>query len=61
MIPVLVLSALTLLAAPPPQEKKLIEKPGAKNLITNGDFEAGTDTPTGWQKVDGLTLAACRA
>jgi len=30
-------------------------KPGAKNLIPNGDFEAGTDSPTGWQKVDGLT------
>jgi hypothetical protein len=35
------------------------EKPravaGAKNLIPNGDFEAGDDSPTGWQTVDGLT------
>ncbi len=29
--------------------------PKAKNLIPNGDFEAGTDTPTGWQSVDGLS------
>jgi hypothetical protein len=60
MRPVLVvavstLSAIAILAAPSPQEKKPVEKPGAKNLIANGDFEAGTDSPTGWQKVDGLT------
>jgi hypothetical protein len=30
-------------------------KPGAKNLVPNGDFEAGTDTPAGWQSVDGLS------
>lgn len=30
-------------------------RPGAKNLIPNGDFEAGTDTPDGWQTVDGLS------
>ena len=30
-------------------------KPDAKNLIPNGDFEAGTNTPTGWQSVDGLS------
>ncbi len=28
---------------------------GARNLVPNGDFEAGTDSPTGWQTVDGLT------
>src|SRR5205807_1888997 len=26
-----------------------------KNLVPNGDFEAGDDTPAGWQQVDGLT------
>jgi hypothetical protein len=34
----------------PPQEVK-----GARNLVLNGDFEAGDDSPTGWQTVDGLT------
>ncbi|MDR3635998.1 MAG: hypothetical protein P4L84_19505 [Isosphaeraceae bacterium] len=29
--------------------------PGAKNLLPNGDFEAGTLTPDGWQTVDGLS------
>ena len=27
----------------------------AKNLIPNGDFEAGSITPIGWQSVDGLS------
>src|SRR5436309_15292565 len=45
----------TLVAAAPPKETKPKIKPGAKNLVPNGDFEAGTDSPTGWQKVDGLT------
>ena len=30
-------------------------KPGARTSIPNGDFEAGTITPTGWQTVDGLS------
>lgn len=43
--------------APGPGQEapKGLIKPGAKNLIPNGDFEAGTDSPTGWQSVDGLT------
>jgi hypothetical protein len=43
------------IAAPPRQEKPPRIKPGAKNLVANGDFEAGTDTPAGWQKIDSLT------
>ena len=31
------------------------EDPKAKNLIPNGDFEKGKDSPEGWQQVDGLT------
>jgi hypothetical protein len=31
------------------------EPPAAKNLLPNGDFEAGTITPTGWQTIDGLS------
>ena len=27
----------------------------ARNLVPNGDFEAGTVSPTGWQSVDGLS------
>jgi hypothetical protein len=44
-------------AAPKPGEEapKGFIKPGAKNLIPNGDFEAGTISPTGWQSVDGLS------
>jgi len=44
-------------AAPKPGEEipKGFLKPGAKNLIPNGDFEAGGLTPTGWQSVDGLS------
>jgi hypothetical protein len=29
--------------------------PKGPNLVANGDFEAGTDTPDHWQQVDGLT------
>jgi hypothetical protein len=29
-------------------------KANAVNLVPNGDFEAGEDTPTGWQTVDGM-------
>ncbi len=29
--------------------------PDAKNLVPNGDFEAGSITPTGWQTTDGLS------
>jgi hypothetical protein len=28
---------------------------GARNLVPNGEFESGDDSPTGWQTVDGLT------
>jgi hypothetical protein len=38
-----------------PKADKPADKPEAKNLIVNGDFEAGDTTPTGWQVVDGLT------
>src|SRR3954452_9273104 len=55
-IPVVIAVVLAaFVAAAPPKEAKPKIKPGAKNLIANGDFEAGTETPTGWQKVDGLT------
>ena len=30
-------------------------KPGAKNLIPNGDFEEGDLSPKGWQTIDGLS------
>jgi hypothetical protein len=40
---------------PKPAEVKPKEVPSAKNLIPNGDFEAGDITPAGWQTVDGLT------
>ena len=44
----LTLAALALLGADAPDVK------GKPNLIPNGDFEAGEETPDGWQKVDGL-------
>jgi hypothetical protein len=43
-----------LLLAEPAKDAKDDVKPG-KNLVPNGDFEKGTDTPEGWQQVDGLT------
>jgi hypothetical protein len=39
----------------PKEETKPKEVKGAKNLVPNGDFEKGQDTPDGWQTVDGLT------
>jgi hypothetical protein len=39
----------------PKAEAKPKEVAGARNLIPNGDFEAGKDTPDKWQIVDGLT------
>lgn len=48
---------LTALADPekPKPEVKPKEVAGAKNLVPNGDFEAGDGTPTNWQTIDGLT------
>lgn len=37
-----------------PQAEGKAAAKDAKNLIPNGDFEAGELTPTGWQTVDGL-------
>src|SRR6476661_8420781 len=47
VLPLLLLT--TVLAADP--------KTDGKNLIPNGDFEEGTDTPLHWQTVDGLTAS----
>ncbi len=51
--------ALGLAATAEPEKAKQETKPrevkGAKNLVPNGDFEAGDVTPTGWQTIDGLT------
>jgi hypothetical protein len=40
------------LPSAPASDKKATE---AKNLLPNGGFEEGTDSPKGWQQVDGLT------
>src|SRR5262245_66557483 len=45
---VLVVGCHMLLTAP-------AETPARKNLVPNGDFEKGKDSPEGWQQVDGLT------
>jgi hypothetical protein len=45
-----VLAAPVKKADPEPRKKR-----DPKNLVPNGDFEDGTNTPTGWQVVDGLT------
>jgi len=47
--------AWLLTTAPAAEEKKAEEKKEAKNLLPNGDFEKGKDSPEGWQQVDGLT------
>jgi hypothetical protein len=41
--------------ASPAEPAKEPAKKGARNLVPNGDFEKGKDTPDGWQVVDGLT------
>ncbi len=54
----LLLGGLGLAASAVPAQKAEEKPPAkkeAKNLLPNGDFERGTDTPTGWQVVDGLT------
>jgi hypothetical protein len=38
-----------------PRAEKAEAPKEAKNLVVNGDFEQGDDSPTGWQQVDGLT------
>jgi hypothetical protein len=50
------LAALTEAAAPRKKaEAQPWKKRDPKNLVPNGDFEDGKDSPTGWQVVDGLT------
>jgi hypothetical protein len=55
----LLVGCLGLAASAQPAKKAQNRKPAAKkegrNLVPNGEFERGTDTPTGWQVVDGLT------
>jgi hypothetical protein len=63
----LLLAGLILEAAPPLKKPKAPSKEEAKrnvvsgkikvlgkNLIPNGDFEEGDESPKGWQKIDGL-------
>jgi hypothetical protein len=53
---VLALGCLGLLTAPAgPAKEEPAGKKEAKNLVPNGDFEKGKDSPEGWQQVDGLT------
>jgi hypothetical protein len=42
-------------SAEPGRVPKTADKKEARNLVPNGDFEAGEVTPTGWQTTDGLT------
>src|SRR5271156_4025491 len=49
------LGLLTTLAETPREKAGPTDKKEPKNLIPNGDFEKGTDSPDGWQKIDGLT------
>jgi hypothetical protein len=45
----------TALAEAPKEKSKPADGKEPPNLVPNGDFEKGTDTPSGWQQVDGLT------
>lgn len=49
----LVLALAGMLVAAEPQAVK--KPPAGKNLLPNGDFEAGDDMPKHWQTIDGLT------
>jgi hypothetical protein len=48
-------AAFGLTVAAEPDKPKAAEKKKDVNLVTNGDFEAGEITPTGWQTIDGLS------
>ena len=50
-----VLGCLALALAPAERVAADTKASTAKNLLPNGDFEEGTDSPRGWQQVDGLT------
>ena len=54
---IVLVSFLTLTTGPlvAPGEEKQKAKAEPKNLVVNGDFEKGKDSPDGWQQVDGLT------
>jgi hypothetical protein len=47
--------ALVAVAGSVAVEAKPTPVAGAKNLVPNGNFEEGDDSPKGWQTVDGLT------
>jgi hypothetical protein len=49
------LGLLSALGETPKEKDKPADKNEPKNLIPNGNFEKGTDSPEGWQQVDGLT------
>ena len=46
--------------SPPRPRLAADPKKDGKNLVPNGDFEDGTDTPARWQTVDGLTAFYAR-
>jgi hypothetical protein len=50
MVVIVVALGLSVAAEPKADEKK-----GPRNLVVNGDFEAGETTPAGWQSIDGLS------
>jgi len=47
--------AIGLAVAADDRAPKEAEKKQPRNLVANGDFEAGEGTPTGWQTIDGLS------
>ena len=54
----LLISAASLAAivwAAEPAADERANDAGRQNLLPNGDFELGEGTPTGWQKIDGLS------
>src|SRR5207248_2663825 len=55
IIPAALLFAAASLPADAPPDGKPADDAPPKNLVANGDFEDGDDTPKGWQTVDGLS------
>ncbi len=47
--------ALSIGLAAEPEKRAAAEEKKTTNLVPNGDFEEGKDTPTGWQTIDGLS------
>lgn len=55
LIPISPFHETAAILAGEPADKDRAKESEPQNLLPNGDFERGEDTPTAWQTIDGLT------